>query len=202
MNDKAPATGMRAELARHLILDHNPLRRRTDRVQTAIMAVLLAAFLAGAPLVVIAAGSWAHAGGLRERRAEWSWHQVPAVLLQSAPRQTAFRRAPGPATWVRAQWTPPGGPARAGVVAVPPGSLAGSRALVWVGRSGPVAGVPLAQDQITARVVAAGILALALLAAVILGLAWGARRLLVRRRLAAWEADWTSVGPQWTRRGQ
>jgi len=65
-----------------------------------------------------------------------------------------------------------------------------------------VAGVPLARDQITARVVAAGILALALLAAVILGLAWGARRLLVRRRLAAWEAAWTSVGPQWTRRGQ
>jgi hypothetical protein len=65
-----------------------------------------------------------------------------------------------------------------------------------------VAGVPLIRDQITARVIADGILALAFLAAVVLGLARAARRLLDHRRLAAWEAAWTSIGPQWTRRRQ
>ena len=201
MNDKAPPIGRRAGLTRHLTLDHNPLRRRTDKLETCIMAGLLAAFLAGAPLILIAAGSWAHAGDLREQRAEQSWHQVPAVLLQPAPREAAFRHWSSVTYWVRARWTPPGRPARTGEVPAPPGSRAGSRVLVWADRSGPVAGVPLARDQITARVIAAGILALAFLAAVVLGLARAARRLLDRRRLAAWEAAWTSIGPQWTKPG-
>ena len=74
MNDKAPPTARLAGLARHLALDHNPLRRHTDRFQTSIMAGLLAAFLAGAPLLTVA-GGWAHAGDLREQRAEQSWHK-------------------------------------------------------------------------------------------------------------------------------
>jgi hypothetical protein len=44
MNHKAPPTARRAGLARHLALDHNPLRRRADRLETCIMAGLLAAF--------------------------------------------------------------------------------------------------------------------------------------------------------------
>jgi hypothetical protein len=200
MNDKAPPTARRAGLARHLALDHNPLRRRADRLETCIMAGLLAAFLAGAPLIVIAAGSWAHSGDLRQQRAQRSWHQVPAVLLQAAPRQAAFRHWSSPADWVRARWTPPGGHAHIGEVPAPPGSRAGSTVHVWADNSGPVAGLPLTQDVITARVIAAGLLALAGQAIVMLGLARAARWLLDRRRLAAWEAAWTSTGPQWTRR--
>ncbi len=33
MSDKAPPTARRAGLARHLALDDNPLRRRTDRLE-------------------------------------------------------------------------------------------------------------------------------------------------------------------------
>jgi len=44
------------------------------------------------------------------------------------------------------------------------------------------------------------ILAVAGLALVLYGLARAARRLLDRRRLAAWESAWTTIGPQWTRR--
>ncbi len=44
--------------------------------------------------------------------------------------------------------------------------------------------------------IAAGILAPAGLAVVMLALVWTLRRLLDRRRLAAWEAAWTSTGPQ------
>ena len=106
MNHKAPPTARRAGLARHLVLDHNPLRRRADRLETCIMAGLLAAFLAGAPLIAVVAGGWAHAAGLRQQRAQRSWHQVPAVLLQAAPRQAAFRHG-GPrraSTPVSASW--------------------------------------------------------------------------------------------------
>jgi hypothetical protein len=198
MNDKAPPIARRARLARHLAPDHNPLRRHTDRLETYLMAGLLAAFLAGAPLIAIAAGSWAHTAGLSDRRAQRSWHQVPAVLLQTAPRQAAFRHWSPPAR-VRARWAPPGGKARAGEVWVPAGSRAGSTVQVWAGRSGPVASVPLTSDEITARVITAGMLALAGLAIVLLGVARAVRWLLDRRRLAAWEAAWNSAGPQWTR---
>jgi len=196
MNDKAPLMARRAGIARHLALDQNPLRRRADRLETCIMAGLLAAFLAGAPVVAVAASSWAHAGNLRQQRAERSWHQVPAVLLHAAPRQPAFRQTSALTVWARARWTPPGGRARAGQVPAPPGS----RLLVWADRSGPLAGGPLTSDVITARVIAAVMLAVAGLALVLHGLARAARRLLDRRRLAAWEAAWTTIGPQWTRR--
>ncbi len=54
--------------------------------------------------------------------------------------------------------------------------------------------------MITARVIAAVMLAVAGLALVLHGLARAARWLLDRRRLAAWESAWTMIGPQWTRR--
>jgi len=201
MNDRAPPTAAgRAGLARHLALDHNPLRRRTDRFETCIMAGLVAAFLAGAPLIAIAAGSWAHTGNLRQQAAQESWHQVHAVVLQAAPRQATFRHASLPA-WVRARWTSPGGQSRVGYVPAPPGSRPGSRVLVWADRTGPVAGVQLTSDVVTAREIAAAMLAPAGLALVLLGLARAVRWLLDRRRLAAWEAAWTSTGPQWTPRG-
>ena len=161
----------RAGFSRHLALDHNPLRRRTDRLETCITAGLLAAFLAGAPLIAAAAVGWAHAWDLRQQRAQRSWHQVPALLLQAAPRHAAFRHTSSSIAWVRARCTPPGGRARAGEVPAPPGSRAGSRLLVWADRSGPVAGSPLTRDVITARAIAAGMLALAFLAIVLLGLA-------------------------------
>ncbi len=198
MNDKAPATARRARIARRLRVDRNPLRRPVDRLQAGIMAGLLAAFLAVAPLAAAAASGWAHAAGLREQHAQRSWHQVPAVLLQAAPPQAAFRHWT-PGTWARGRWTPPGGPARAGTVPAPPGARADSRVRVWADRTGPVAGTPLTSDEITARASAAAMLAVACLAIAVAGLARAARWLLDRRRLAAWAADWDSTGPHWTR---
>ena len=164
------------------------------------MAGLLAAFLAGAPLIAVAAGNWAQAAGLRQQRAQRSWHQVPAVLLQAAPHQAAFKQWSAPTAWVRARWSTPAVHARVGELPAPPGGQAGTRLLVWADRSGLLAGTPLTGDVITARVIAAGIVAVSGLAVVLLGVAQAARWLLDRRRLAAWEAAWTSFGPQWTRR--
>jgi len=66
-------------------LDRNPLRRGSDRAETAIAGVLLAAFLAGAPFAAHAAGSWTYATSAREAEAQQAaLHQVPATLLQAA----------------------------------------------------------------------------------------------------------------------
>jgi hypothetical protein len=51
------------------------------------------------------------------------------------------------------------------------------------------------------RVLADTVIALAGLAAMLAGLAWLARRVLDRRRLAGWETAWLAVGPRWSRQG-
>lgn len=198
MSGNAATKARRTGLARRLGLDRNPLRRRIDRLQAALMAGLLAAFLAGAPLLTIAATGWVHAAGVREQHAQRSWQQVPVVLAQDAPRQALFRHWSPPAL-VGAWWVPPGERARSAKVPVPPGGHAGSTVWVWAGRSGPLAGAPLTGDQITARVIATGIVVPAALVIVMLGLAGAARRLLDRRRLAAWGTAWASAAPRWNR---
>src|SRR5262249_6122528 len=70
-------------LGRWLGVDRNPLRRRTDKIATWLMAQFLVAVLIGAPLFGIAAFTWAGRAGAAEQRAERSWHEVPAVLLRS-----------------------------------------------------------------------------------------------------------------------
>jgi hypothetical protein len=78
-------TGRVARLARQMGLGRNPLRRRTDRVEAWLSVGLLAVFLIVAPLSWTSVGRWAHQGGLREQRAQQSWHQTAAVLLRAAP---------------------------------------------------------------------------------------------------------------------
>jgi hypothetical protein len=65
--------------------DRNPLRRGSDRAETAILGVLLAAFLAGAPFAAHAAGSWTYATTAREAQLQQATtYQAPATLVQTA----------------------------------------------------------------------------------------------------------------------
>jgi len=57
---RKPRTYWLGRVLRGRRLDRNPLRRRSDRVETTVLGLLLAAFLAGAPFVTHAAGSWAY----------------------------------------------------------------------------------------------------------------------------------------------
>src|SRR6201992_834811 len=66
--------------------DRNPLRRATDRVETAVLAVLVAAFLIGAPAAALATGAWMHGMAQRAQLAqEASRSQVTAVVLAVTP---------------------------------------------------------------------------------------------------------------------
>jgi hypothetical protein len=60
---------------------------------------------------------------------------------------------------------------------------------------------PLQPGQIADRTVAVAALAPAVLAIAMLAALWLARRLVDRRRLADWDAAWSTIGPEWTRRG-
>jgi hypothetical protein len=194
-------TGRLARLARHMGLGRNPLRRRTDRIEAWISAGLVAVFLVGAPLSGTSFGRWVHQGGLREQRAQQSWHRTPAILLASAPAPPSyeFRLAWQNTVRVPARWFGPGGQPRSGKVPAPAGSLAGQTVQVWVDGSGRATGPPLLGAELTRRVVGAEVLAPLALAVLLICLACVVRWLLNRRRLRDWEAHWASIGPRWTR---
>ena len=76
---------------------------------------------------------------------------------------------------------------------------AGSMRL-WVDAAGSPADPTLNHRQVVALEAAAAVIASATLGITVLCVAWAGRRVLDRRRLAAWEAAWAALGPQWTRR--
>jgi hypothetical protein len=77
---------------------------------------------------------------------------------------------------------------------------AGRTVRLWVDTTGSPTGPSLNNRQAVANEVTAAAAASAALGIMLLCLAWAGRRVLDRRRLAAWEAAWAAVGPQWTRR--
>jgi heme A synthase len=177
--------------------DRNALRRGSDRAETAVLGVLLAAFLAGAPFAAHSAGSRTYAAATRDAQVQQaSLRQVPATLLQAAQPWNII----GYGSEAQARWRAPDGQIRTGQVMVPGGAAAGSTVLVWVDRSGRLTDSPLQRSQITGRVVLAQVLAVAALAVALVIVGWAARWALDRRRLAAWDAEWLANGPRWSSR--
>ncbi len=191
-------------LARRLGLDRNPLRRATDRALSWIRVAVVAAFLTGGPLVALGVGSWMHHAATAEaRRQAAQRHTARAVLLEPTPPPVATMAIPrwGDQAWVRARWEVNGAATRTGHVLATLGLPAGSLVTIWLDASGRLTVPPLQPGQITDRTVAVAALAPAILAIALLAALWLARRLVNRRRLADWDAAWSAVGPEWTRRG-
>ncbi len=187
-------------LARRWRPDGNPLRRTSDRIEAALLAILIAAFLCGAPLAGIAAGRAAAAGSVRAEHARAGAHRVAAVLLQQAPGKPhpMFQAPLEPL--VQAQWKAPDGTLRTGEIYAPAGAAAGSTMLVWTDRSGQLTASPLQRGDVIEEVALAASLAAMAVAGVLAALGLLTRWVLDRRRLAAWDARWRATGPQWTGR--
>jgi hypothetical protein len=190
--------GRLAGLLRRLLPDGNPLRRAADRVEAAVLLMLAAGFLAGAPLAALAAGSWSVAASRSAQRAEAAWHPVRAVLVQGAPKTAAAMFQGSPEALVQAQWRAPDGQLRTGRVDAPGGSRAGRPVTIWTDRRGQLTGYPLLHIDVVVRSVLTGVLSVAALAAGLGGLWLLTRRLLDRWRLADWDVSWAVTGPQWT----
>jgi uncharacterized membrane protein YhaH (DUF805 family) len=188
-------------VARRLGFDHNPLRRRSDLIEAWLLPAVIAVFLIVSPLLVGAASAWVHNDNAAALQAQRSWHRVTAVLLVAVPGPLMSDN--GANTWVmwtRARWSADGR-RHVGQVPAAAGSSAGSTVSVWLDRAGDVQAPPLNALQMRDRVVLAAVVALTALAVFLTAVTLICRRLLDRRRLAGWAADWLSVGPQWSRRG-
>jgi hypothetical protein len=189
----------KTQFSRALGLDGNPLRRRADRAWTAVTLGLSALFLICAPVLAILAGRWTHDAGLVQQRAERTWHQVVAVTLQAAPASADQYAAQWEDIGVLARWVTPDGQQRIGDVPAWAGIDAGQSVRVWVNGSGTPTGPPLSARQLSTRVLGVATLLPTVLAVVLGFLAWLARWLLTRSKLAAWESDWALVEPHWSR---
>lgn len=165
-----------------------------------MLAVLAVVFLAGAPFEAQASGVWAHAALQREQAAqESSWRLVPAVLL-AAPVTGARAGDIGPGPQARARWIAPNGATIISDIPVTPGEKAGTTVRIWVARDGELTQPPLLDSQVSNEVDCIKAGAVMALAATLAAVGFMARRSLDKHRMAAWDAEWRSAGPRWTRR--
>lgn len=166
-----------------------------------IAAGLAAAFLIAAPVTAIVAGNWAYAASVRLQHTEQArWHRATAILLTQAPHPSLAAYGGFATPETRAHWLASDGRWHDGEVIAPAGAPAGSTVPIWVDQSGNLAAPPLQNRQVAGQAALASLLAPAALA-LVFGCVWMiARRLMDRRRLAAWESAWHITGPRWNTR--
>jgi hypothetical protein len=176
----------------------NPLQRDVDRIESAIAAGLVIAFLVAAPLLGIVAVRVAGAAAARERQAESGWRQVTAVLQQSAIAGQIGVDGDFETAWVSARWQAPDGARRHGLVAVDLSAKAGQRMTVWVTPAGQLMHPRLTGAQVLEWEATGAFMAPLGLAA-LLAVAGGIVRVLAnRRRMAGWTRAWAATGPRWS----
>ena len=190
-----------ARLARILGLDGNPLRRANDRAEAWIRIGLLAAFLVAGPLAAVGAEHWAYHSAITAVRAQAGQrHSFQTVLLLPASRADLTLVGPGGPALVGARWLGTGTSPRTGTVLAPIGSAAASAVTVRPDTSGKPATAPPQPGQLASETALVAVLTLVLVALALLTVLRLTRRLLNRRRLAAWGAAWSATEPQWTGR--
>jgi len=179
--------------------DSNPLRRRIDRAETFIFGGLLLAAVTVAPVAAIQAGHVAYTDSLRVARAqERTGHQTTARLLDppstSAGGYTVTSLVPA-----TARWTTPTGTSRTGDIQVPAASVKGEVFKIWTDAMGDVTSPPATEEQAAGQGTFAAIMAVVLTLVTCSSAVGITRMIMNRRRIAAWEADWTVTAPMWTR---
>ena len=189
-----------ARLARWLGFDRNPLRRGTDRVEGILRLVMIIMVVAVVPATAVAAGRWADHYFLHQAQARQAAdHQVTAVLLRDAPAiGTTDPYTSVPTAWVPARWQPPGQPPRTGEVLALAAARKGSTLRTWIDPSGAVTDPPPGHRVLVGDVWIAVVATCLVPWLVLLAAGTLARRVLDRRRLRAWEAEWRVSGPLWS----
>jgi hypothetical protein len=187
--------------ARWMGLGRNPMRRTSDRVEAWSTLVLVTAMLVVAPWAASRAAHSVYRDDVRTTVWETQHRvQVDAVLLQDARQDpsddgsTRPRSVPAIARWSSRDAT-----VHTGTVYVDEGIRAGHMIRIWIDDQGFLAGPPGRRSASSDAAMAAVLT----MAGITAGLA-GIRRIikwqLDRRRMRAWQLEWTSVGPGWSRR--
>ncbi|POM26672.1 hypothetical protein BTM25_10760 [Actinomadura rubteroloni] len=174
-------------LRRRLGIGRNPLRRPVDRVQRAVGAALLLAFLIAAPVVAVRLAAPGYGDGVRAEHAEAvARHRVDARVERIDERPKAGTSFVF--TYAVLAWARPDGTVHRDTTQAWAGAKRGERRSVWVDEAGRLAPAPRDHARTAGVAVltgAAGALAagLAPLAAYLV-----VRRRCDRRRRDLWDA--------------
>ena len=164
-----------------------------------MLAVLVAAFLIGAPAAALATGAWVHGMAQRAQLAqEASRTQVTAVVLAVTPPSAGDGEV---LAWqAQARWKAPDGRVVTQQVPASPRTAVGGKLQVWTDPTGDWTTAPLLDSQVADQTASGEALG-AIASAVVLILAGTlAFWTLNKRRMAAWDSDWQATGPRWTTR--
>lgn len=176
----------------------NPLRRWSDRAETALLWCTLVVALV---MVPVSAAVGTHISGSLEASAAQQravLHKVRARTLESTERMVPS--APGDSlSRVQVSYVDAQGVPREGTTSVVIGTQADTDVPVWLDHSGTIVPAPRSPGDSQAFGGTAGFF-------MVLGswlLLWGLFRLarlpLDRRRLRTWDAEWQEIAPRWLR---
>ncbi len=166
--------------------DRNPLRRASDRVETAVLAVLVIAFVVAAPFAALTAGSYVLGRAQQAQLSQQaSSYQVPARVLRLDSQGTVYGDPQA-----QARWTAHDGKVITGEITVPLGATVGSTQWLWTTANGQVTNPPLEDSQVTGQAYFAEGLAVFTVALLLAITGLVARWALDKRRMAAWDAEW------------
>lgn len=194
MSATPASAGRLARLAR-LLIGSNELRRPSDRFEGAVIATLLAAFLAA---VITASLVGVHTYQ-SERQIGASLRPAVAVLTQSGPIDT-MNVGEAQARWRAPDGTERSGPLTTLVAPEIANASRGSRIRIWITRRGDPAAPPPSQAAMLLTGTGLAVWLLIAAAVFLMFCYWPFRLILDRRRLTAWETAWAQVGPRWTTR--
>lgn len=200
-SDGPPGVGRARRLLWRIWPDRNPLRRAADRAERALLVVLFALFAAGIPAAALAVGHWAGIGAVRAARvAAAAQRPVTAHLLHSAPAPVGPANPSSYLVSEPAWWADSAGIHHIATVLVSAGTKAGTVQREWTDGSGGLTSARIDPGQLSSGAVLAAAGTVLLLIAMLVLVVLVIRRHLDRRRLAAWEDGWTTIGPEWTGR--
>jgi hypothetical protein len=166
-------------------------------METYLVTGAIATAIAAAPFAIPAAAEAARAAGASAQATqEASRHQASAALLQPAA-DAGKSYAPDTQVLAQARWRAPGGAPLTGQVLAPAGAAKGSPVRVWTDTTGHLAAPPLTDGQIASQADLAGAAAGVALAVLLLGETAVIQQAMNRRRMAAWDAEWSATEPTW-----
>lgn len=197
MAGKADAAGRPVHRLARRLIGRNTLRRTSDRIESAVVVLLAAAFVAAVAGSVLFGLHIYHSDRVAASRLD----PTVAVLTQNGPYNDGLTGA-GEAA---ARWRAPDGQLRSGLLntVAAPGiwdARAGARVPVWLNDSGQLVNPPLAKTQVLFTAIIMAVAVGCGAGTVLLLCYWLLRVLIDRRRLAGWEQAWALTGPRWTSR--
>jgi hypothetical protein len=188
--------GRIARFRRRLYPGRNPLARFGDRVEAALLALVVAGALLALPFAAAFGSDTYAAQTARAEQERTTRHPATAVSLAAAATQsysTDGAGAPADQTTVPAAWFDARGARHTGDVLADAGSPAGTHLPVWLDQRGELTTEPLSPSTSAADGVFAAILLWVGVTGALVALYGAGRFVLDRLRSAAWDRAWAEA---------